>query len=138
MRVKRVVEKRRSLEDVGVVLAYLRKTLADGPQIRRLGGDVHLRRKVRAVDDPGESPERLVARKSLVDKGLKRAAAALVAVAICRFRRVEADGSFALLNCGHLLGFDEEDLGLRIEKSSDQTAGGRPVDVDAFTRHPLH
>src|SRR6266540_1141863 len=59
-----------------------------------------------------------------------------VAVVICRFRRVEADGSFAILDRGHLLGFDEEDLGLRIEKSSDQPAGCRPVDVDAFTRHP--
>src|SRR6266540_1141859 len=76
MRVKRIVEKRRSLEDVGVVLAYLCKTLADGPQTRRLGGDLHIRRKVRAVHDPGESLERLVARKSLVDEGLKRAAAA--------------------------------------------------------------
>src|SRR6266508_5914988 len=131
MRVKRVVEKRRSLEDVGVVLAYLCKTMADGPQTRRLGGDLHIRRKVRAVHDPGESLERLVARKSLVDEGLKRAAAALVAVVICRFRRVEADGSFAILDRGHLLGFDEEDLGLRIEKSSDQPAGCRPVDVDA-------
>src|SRR5712692_581817 len=138
MCVERVVEKRRALEDLRVVHTEIRKSLADGPEPRGLARRVHLGREVGSMDDLCQPLERFVFRESLPDQHLERASPPIVAMRISCAGRVESDGSFALLDGGHLPRLDEEDLGFRIQKLSNQPAGCRPVDVNAFARDPLH
>src|SRR5262249_9606610 len=138
MRVKRVVEERGPLEDVRVVFSDVGKSLADSPEARRLTRDVHFGREVGSVHDLAEALESGISLQLLIDQSLEGAPAPFIAVRVGRPRGVEADRSFALLNLGDLVRLDEENFGLPIQESPDQPPCRRPVDMDAFARHPFH
>src|SRR5262245_55836956 len=51
---------------------------------------------------------------------------------------VEACGATRRLQLGDLLRRDEEELGLRIEKPTDEPAGAGPVDSNSCASEPFH
>src|SRR6266542_3993030 len=116
-----VVDERRALDDLRVVFrGGGTEPLADGPEASRFRRDVDLLRKVRAVNDEGETLQSGIAREVLVDELLERAPAARVLMRISRACCVESDRVLAILQRRHLIRLDEQDLRGRIEKSPDQ------------------
>src|SRR5438477_4578900 len=138
MGIEGVVQECRLLRDLHVVLGHVRETLADGPEADGLRLLVRVVGKVRLVNDPRQPYQGGVVAESLVDELLERAAALVVPVRVGGTRRVEATGSFAALDLGHLVGLDEEDLGFGIDEAPDQPDRGRAIDVDSFAGDPLH
>src|SRR3954464_11412252 len=136
--IERVVEEGRALNDLAVIGSDRRKSLADGPESRRLGSRPDLRGKVCSVDDQCQLPQRRIVGETLVYQLLERAATAFISVWIASTRGVKSKGILVKLDGLDLLGRDETDLRFRVEESPNQPSGRRPVDVHVLARYPPH
>src|SRR5262249_6608790 len=138
MRIERVIEKRRALQNLFVIPADVGESLADGPKPSRFWCDADLLGKIGSVDDQGEPGERRVPGKALGDELLEGTETLLIFVRIYGSRRIETESSVARLDAGDLMGLDENNLRLKIKESLDQPAGRRALAVNGYPHAPFH
>ena len=123
MGVESVVQKRGPLENLGIVSSDIGEALADSPEPGGLARCIHLRGKVRPMDDLGHLSERSVMRQPQRDERFEGTPPLIILVRIRRARGVEADRPVPLLQNRDLCRLDKEDLGRRIQEPSDQPPG---------------
>src|SRR5436305_11875180 len=105
--VQRVVQKRRPLDGIEIVVRYQREALGDGKEARRLWHSGESLLEVGAVHDARELAQRRVVGAVFRHQRLEGAMAAGVLVRVSGAWSVEPDGASAALDLGHFSRFDE-------------------------------
>src|SRR5262245_41275118 len=137
-RVERIVEERRLLDGLVVIVSDQWETLGDRRHSGGLRCQADLIGKVGAANDMCERAERRVAGTVLVNQSLERTTPHVVDVGIGGTRRIKPRCSLAALDFRNVLRIDEQECGRGIDEPANEPSRRGAVHTDLLARHPLH